>query len=335
MSTVRATNFQHASAAAPAIVLAADGSATANVSSINNGPLAGMRNAIINGNFDHWQRGTSDFGQGYRADRWNAYLVAGVSMLQSRYTLTDAQRNIIGYEAAYAWQVFTSDTTSSVQLQQPIEGVKTFASQQISVSFWAFTDTGTCTISSLMAQGFGSGGSPSTSVETSLTLSATTITTTPTKITAVVTLPSITGKTLGTDPNSDSLSLVIRKVAGAANRLRIARVQVEPGPVDTPFERRPIGTELALCQRYYCETRATARYYASINGQANENQVYWPVGMRAFPSIIVSTGGSRQNIATIAVQASTKSGCRFVITAISAGVDTFAINEIVTASAEL
>jgi hypothetical protein len=44
MSTVKATNFQHASATNPAIVLAADGSATANVSSINNGPLAGMRN---------------------------------------------------------------------------------------------------------------------------------------------------------------------------------------------------------------------------------------------------------------------------------------------------
>jgi pyocin large subunit-like protein len=70
MSTIKATNFQHASAAAPAIVLAADGSATANVSSINNGPLAGMRNAIINGNFDIWQRGTSFLtGNEYGADQ--------------------------------------------------------------------------------------------------------------------------------------------------------------------------------------------------------------------------------------------------------------------------
>ena len=30
-----------------------------------------------------------------------------------------------------------------------------------------------------------------------------------------------------------------------------SRVQLEPGAVATPFEQRPIGTELALCQRYY------------------------------------------------------------------------------------
>ena len=288
--------------AAGAAMPKAGGTFTGNIAvpSINNGPLAGFRNAIINGNFDIWQRGTADFGQGYWADRWNAYLVAGVSMLQSRYTLTDAQRNIIGYEAAYAWQVFTSDTTSSVQVQQPIEGVKTFAGQQVAVSFWAFTDAGTCTISSQMAQFFGTGGSPSATVETSLTLSATTITTTPTKITAVVTLPSITSKTLGTNAGTDSVSLVIRKVAGAANRLRIAQVQVEPGPVATPFERRPIGTEFALCQRYFQKTFSVMSFVGSVSALS----VRFAVNMRNSPTVSVatslgstvsSTGGNYQN----------------------------------------
>jgi hypothetical protein len=49
-----------------------------NVASINAGPLAGMRNAIINGNFDIWQRGTSFTGSGYgSADRWSNVNRAG------------------------------------------------------------------------------------------------------------------------------------------------------------------------------------------------------------------------------------------------------------------
>ena len=328
MSTIRATNFQHASATNPAIVLAADGSATANVSAINGGPLAGFRNAIINGNFDIWQRGTATFGQGYWADRWNAYLTAGVSMLQSRYTLTDAQRNIIGYEAVYAWQVLTGDITSSVQLQQPIEGVKTFAGSQVAVSFWAFTDAGTCTISSSVTQFFGTGGSPSASVDTPLTLSATTITTTPTKITAVVTLPSIAGKTLGTD--ADSVSLLIRKVAGASNRLRIAQVQVEAGPVATPFESRPRAAELALCQRYY-EIGSTYWGGYGVPAAGCYHSVQWKAQKRITP--ILSFTGTPVNCSVFDMRNATVDQANWYSEATAAG--GFAWNGTWTASAEL
>jgi hypothetical protein len=36
-----------------------------------------------------------------------------------------------------------------------------------------------------------------------------------------------------------------------SGEIDISNVQLEQGPVATPFEQRPIGTELALCQRYY------------------------------------------------------------------------------------
>jgi hypothetical protein len=43
----------------------------------------------------------------------------------------------------------------------------------------------------------------------------------------------------------------------AGEFLYITSVQLEAGTVATPFERRPYGTELALCQRYYFQDRFT------------------------------------------------------------------------------
>jgi len=52
MSTVKVQNIQHPSATSQAITLAADGSVGVQAN-------MGMKNKIINGNFDIWQRGTS------------------------------------------------------------------------------------------------------------------------------------------------------------------------------------------------------------------------------------------------------------------------------------
>lgn len=47
---------------------------------------------------------------------------------------------------------------------------------------------------------------------------------------------------------------------GAYDLIEITGASLESGPTATPFERRPIGTELALCQRYYEKWEATQAY---------------------------------------------------------------------------
>jgi len=344
MSTVKATNFQHASAANPAIVLAADGSATANVSSINNGPIAGMRNAIINGNFDIWQRGTSFTGSEYGADRW-FNTRSGTTQTVTRQTFTLGQTAVPG-EPTYFCRTVVSSVAGAGSfsiLVQKIEGVRAFAGQQVTISFWAKADA-TKNIAVELAQVFGSGGSPSTDV-TAIGLSKVSIGTTFQKVTVTATVPSISGKTLGTN-NDDNLALLIWLDAGSnwdartdtlgqqSGTFEIAQVQVEPGPVATPFERRPIGTELALCQRYYCETRATLRFRSAISSEPTESAIYWPQQMRTAPSVAI-VAGSRSNALSVSTQDATVVATRYLVNASAANTDTYALNDTITASAEL
>jgi len=77
-------------------------------------------------------------------------------------------------------------------------------------------------------------------------------------------------------------------------------VQFEVGPTATPFEYRPIGTELALCQRYY-EKGYDLSSAIGVAGTPMTNERYIPfkVQKRAVPVIsaqsgqpLILTGGS-------------------------------------------
>jgi hypothetical protein len=76
----------------------------------------------------------------------------------------------------------------------------------------------------------------------------------------------------------------VNLIATSGATFYITGVQLEAGSVATPFERRPYGTELALCQRYY----TTDVVY--VIGAGDARQVFYKVTMRANPTI--SGGGA-------------------------------------------
>lgn len=65
-------------------------------------------------------------------------------------------------------------------------------------------------------------------------------------------------------------------------------MQIEPGPVATPFERRPLATELSLCKRYGQWVPFNMLFYASVAGEYLETSLSWPE-MRKAPNAAVLT----------------------------------------------
>lgn len=78
----------------------------------------------------------------------------------------------------------------------------------------------------------------------------------------------------------------------------IKEVQLEKGSVATNFEYRPIGEELALCQRYYEIGLVTSVSYASSGVYLQRENIQYAVTKRDVPSVSVTlsagsaTGGS-------------------------------------------
>jgi hypothetical protein len=108
-------------------------------------------------------------------------------------------------------------------------------------------------------------------------------------------------------------------------------VQLEPGPVATPFEQRPIGTELALCQRYFEAGSTRIAMYASSGGAQPAGSIFYSP-KRANPTMSASAQ-SYTNASAIAFNFPKIQSCFMDLTISSAGVGAASFN--FTASAEL
>jgi hypothetical protein len=90
----------------------------------------------------------------------------------------------------------------------------------------------------------------------------------------------------------------------------ITGVQLEAGSTATEFERRPYGTELALCQRYYYRITGSNGWYQPVGSGTNRSSTTCrvssvvPVAMRTTPTVTMSTGAN----APLAVSSATDLG---------------------------
>jgi hypothetical protein len=269
------------------------------------------KNKIINGDFSVNQRAFSSTTTSgvYMFDRWGNYLSDG-TVTYSAQTFTPGDAPVAGYESANFIRCVTSGQSAAgaaAQLAQPIENVRTFAGQTVTISFWAKAATGTPKIGIELAQTFGSGGSSSVFSA----VGAVTISTSWVRYSATYAVPSISGKTIG---SSSFLGVNLWTSAGTTFATRASSIgiqsatidiwgiQLEAGSVATPFQTATgaFASELALCRRYY---QNSIRNGTVTVGQASSTSAAFgcfmlDTLMRTTPTIILPAVGTASGQAT-------------------------------------
>ena len=220
----------------------------AQAASLNGGPLAGMRNRIINGamaidqrNVGASQTFTSAAALAYSVDRWYGYCtganvtgqrVQGATVGQFRYRFTGAASvTAIGFgqriEQLNSADFASTTATLSVDLANSLLTTVTWT------AFYATT-----------ADTFGTLASPT---RTQIATGTFTVNSTVTRYSTNISIPAAA---------TTGIEIVFTVGAQTSGTWTIGDVQLEPGTVATPFERRSYGQELVLCQRYYEQVNA-------------------------------------------------------------------------------
>lgn len=238
------------------------------------------RNAIINGNFDIWQRGTSFVNPGntqYTVDRWLYTLTgAGIVNIQQGTAITPdgTTDNVLEVDVTTADASIASGDIYA--LNYKVEGYDalrfgfgTAAAREFTLSFWVHsTKTGTQSVVFRNSAGNRAYAAEYT-VSAADTWEFKTVT-----VTADTSGTWLTDSGVGLDisfglAGGSSYQLAagswaasgarvstnqVNNLDSASNFFRLSRVQLEVGGTATPFERRSFGEVLSSCQRYFAKT---------------------------------------------------------------------------------
>ena len=214
-----------------------------------------QRQGIVNGSFDIWQRGTLftlTTGTNYTADRFNYYHAGGAGTKRAELAYVNpgeapAERNISN--AIVLTRIGVSGEIDNDEFGQKIPGVDYGAGQAVSIGMYLWSDADEVIGSLVAEQRFGTGGTPSASTGTTYATNIQ-VTTTPTFYEFTAILPSIAGKTLGTN-GDDHLAVFLEFNLNDDILLYTTGWQVNVGTAVLPFQRKSRGEELADCLLFF------------------------------------------------------------------------------------
>jgi hypothetical protein len=281
---------------------------------LNIDDLYGFRNRIINGDMRIDQRNAgasvavpndTNF---YTVDRWQ--VVESASSVLAAERVTDAPA---GFQNSHRISVTTAGSTTATQLtifEQRIEGFNwadlafgTAAALPVTLSFWVKSSVTGSFSGSL--RNFSTRSYPfsyeinnantweykTIVVEGDTTGSWSTDNTTGMRLTFDIGSGSSRRGSAGawTTANLDGVTGAASIIGTLGATWQITGVQLEKGTVATPFERRPFGTELALCQRYTNVLRRDEFPFSWVVGHNSGGTgvacYSYPVLMRASPTV--------------------------------------------------
>lgn len=243
---------------------------------LNDGPLGGFRNRLINGNFGINQRAATSVADGvYAHDRWYGLTSTGNVSIS---TLSDVENGMTRMARLTQPDV----TAKRISYAQVIEGANckdmrgkevTFrfgrfrcsASQAIRFAVLEWTGTEDTVIRDVVNSWTNGTFTPGNFFNATTLAVAGTVAQTPAAAT-LETGPSLT-VTLGSTFNNLVVMAWTEGTLAQNGTLDLGLAQIEQGGVATPFERRLRATEMDLCQEYFERISGTAYSYLSV-GQA-------------------------------------------------------------------
>jgi len=252
----------------------------------------GFKNRVINGNMALSQRATS------------ATVTAGTTVPTAttgypcvdRFFVYSTGANVTAAQVAgsgatqYRLQITGAASVTAVGVGQRIEQSNSYdmagstATLSVDLANTVLTTVTWTANYATTADTFGTIGTPT---KTQIATGTFTVTSTVTNFSAQISIPAAA---------TTGIEIVFTVGAQTSGTFTVGKVQLEKGSTATSFDYRPYGTELALCQRYFCtsyvagtaagtitSTGAVQRY-TDAAGNYCSVQIFYPVAMRAAPT---------------------------------------------------